>query len=93
MRFEPALPPILINMNKKFSNYKPLGSLTLGDCDDDYCTGCEPGCGLYDVPFQGPHEAPDIGPEELTLDLLMRRNYERITLTLFGLPPPDSTKG
>lgn len=53
-----------------------MDELKVSDCDDDYCTGCEPGCTLEFVPYLGPDEPPFLGPPRNGLMFQMRQIYE-----------------
>ena len=64
-------------MKSRAAEDVPSGwSETVGECDDDYCTGCEPGCTLETLYFEGPLFADEYqrGP----LEKLFVRTYAKV---------------
>ena len=69
---------------------KPSGWTEIaGHCDDDYCTGCEPGCTLETLVFEGPMERQhyEFGP----LERMLAEAYSSTDLSdmCAGLPNTD----
>lgn len=50
--------------------------VTVGECDDDYCTGCEPGYGLDQAQLEGPDLPPMYGPEPYSFAWALNENFK-----------------
>jgi hypothetical protein len=66
-----------------------MPSIPIGECTNDYCIGCEPGCGVDFARPEGPMPAVEYGPWPYSLNTEINNAYKQVyadmPARLFGL--------